>query len=209
MTVTCPSCHAALTIPDDRLPKGRVVTAACPKCKGPIRIDPAETAAPVAATVPPRPAAPEERVTFDEQRQPRALICMNSVEQQAQIMAGLKQRGYAAQAAADPAEALKRLRFSSYAVAVLHEGFGAEAERNSVMDSIAEMGTGARRRLHVVLVSETVPAHDPMAAFASSVDLVVHPQDLAHLPEALQQSLAEAEQKYRVLLESLHDLGKV
>ncbi|MBI4537645.1 MAG: zinc-ribbon domain-containing protein, partial [candidate division NC10 bacterium] len=44
MIVTCPSCHASLNIPDDRLPKGRVVTAACPRCKGPITIDTTGTA---------------------------------------------------------------------------------------------------------------------------------------------------------------------
>ncbi|HTU03384.1 MAG TPA: hypothetical protein VMG58_16260 [Candidatus Sulfotelmatobacter sp.] len=205
MTVTCPGCHATLSIPDDRLPKGRVVTAACPKCKGPIRIDPTGAAAPATPPAPSRPA--EERVTFDEQRQPRALVCVAAGEAQAQILAGLKQSGYAAQAVAEPAEALERLRFSSHAVAVIHEAFGG-GERNPVLDSIAEMETGARRHLHVVLVSEKIPALNPMAAFASSVDLVVHPQDLARLPEALQQSMAESEQKYRVLRECLRELGR-
>jgi hypothetical protein len=30
---------ATLTVPDERLPKGKVVTAVCPRCKGPISID--------------------------------------------------------------------------------------------------------------------------------------------------------------------------
>ena len=39
MIVTCPNCQANLTIPDDRLPKGKAMTAACPRCKGAITID--------------------------------------------------------------------------------------------------------------------------------------------------------------------------
>ena len=206
MNVICPGCQTTLSIPDDRLPKGRVVTAACPKCKGPIRIDltGAEGSAPAAPT---QSRTPEERVSFDEQRQPRALVCVDAGEAQTQILAALKQSGYAAQAVASPAEAEERLRFASHAVAVVQETFGG-GERSALLESLAEMGPAARRQLHVVLVSEKVPAHDPMAAFATSVDLVVHPQDLAHLPEALQQSLAESEQKYRVLFDCLRDLGR-
>ncbi|MBI3084587.1 MAG: zinc-ribbon domain-containing protein, partial [candidate division NC10 bacterium] len=68
MTVTCPSCHTSLSIPDERLPKGKVLTAACPRCKGQIVIDtspppagprPEAAGGASAATLPaPRPESP-------------------------------------------------------------------------------------------------------------------------------------------------------
>lgn len=204
MTVTCPSCHASLTVPDERLPKGKVVQATCPKCRGTIQIDTGAPAAPAPAAAP--PAVP---LGYGEQRQPRALVCVDAPEEQAQILAALKEAGYQAQAAADPGDAMERLRFTPHAVAVIRDGFGGAAEdRSPLMDSIADMGMGMRRHLCVVLVSDRVPALDPMVAFARSVDVVIHPNDLSHLPDALQRCLAEAERKYHVLQESMRVLGK-
>jgi len=66
----------------------------------------------------------------------------------------------------------------------------------------------SRRLTHVVFVRPAVRSHDTAAAFAKSVNLVLHVNDLAHLPEALKRSREETEQTQRVLLESLRALGK-
>jgi CheY-like chemotaxis protein len=209
MTVTCPTCHASLTVPDDRLPKGKVVTATCPRCKGPIQIGEAAPAAPPAATPPATAAAPLPAAGYDEQRQPRALVCADAPEERTQILASLKEAGYQAQAVADAAEALERLRFTPHAVAVIRDGFGAaDASGNPLLDGLAEIGMGTRRHFAVVLVSDRVPALDAMAAFARSVDVVIHPSDLQHLPDALQRCVADVERKYRALMESMRALGK-
>jgi hypothetical protein len=130
-------------------------------------------------------------------------------EEQARLLAILKEAGYQVQAAADPAEAMERLRFTPHALAVVRDGYGGgTAERSPFMDSVADIGMGMRRHLLVVLVSDRVPALDPMVAFTCSVDLVIHPKDLAHLPDALQRCSGEAERKYRVLQESMRALGK-
>jgi len=39
MTVMCPKMPRAPEHSDDRLPRGKVVNVACPKCGGPIAID--------------------------------------------------------------------------------------------------------------------------------------------------------------------------
>lgn len=215
MTVTCPSCHASLTVPDDRLPRGKVVTATCPRCKGPIQIDMTAAAPPPAPGAQPPAAAaaaasaPLPAAGYDEQRQPRALVCVGAAEERAQILASLKEAGYQAQAVADAAEALERLRFTPHAVAVIRDGFGAaDGGGNPLLDGLAEIGMGTRRHFAVVLVSDRVPALDPMAAFARSVDVVIHPTDLQHLPDALQRCVADLERKYRALLESMRAVGK-
>ena len=215
MTVTCPSCKATLAIPDDRLPKGKVVSAACPQCKGKIVIDlagsaPVPDAAKEAAPTPvSAPAPPMAPATYSEQRQPLALVCMSAPAERDQVVAALKAEGYAAQVATSTADAIQRLRFMAYALAVIREGFGtAVGEGNPVLDHVAEMPMGARRGMHVVLVSPNTGSHNSAAAFTRSVNLVLNLKDLPHLAEALKRSLAETEQGYRVLLESLHAQGR-
>ncbi|MBI3121468.1 MAG: zinc-ribbon domain-containing protein, partial [candidate division NC10 bacterium] len=213
MTVTCPSCHTSLTIPDERIPKGKVLTAACPRCKGQIVIDtsgsaPAAEAAGGAAAAVPAPRA-EAPTAYAERAQARALVCVAAPAERDQVLEDLKREGYAAHAAADAADAIERLRFTPYALAILREGFGsATGDGNPVLEHLAEMGMATRRLMHVVLVSPEVRSHDASAAFARSVDLVLHTNDVPHLAEALQRSRVEAEQAYRVFLESLRAAGK-
>ena len=45
-------------------------------------------------------------------------------------------------------------------------------------------------------------------AFAKSVNLVIHPNDLPHLGEALDQSRAEMQRTYQVLQDTLRAMGK-
>ena len=213
MTVTCPTCKAALTIPDDRLPKGKAVSAACPHCKGKIVIDltaPGSAPGAVGGAVPAPDAAPEEApASYGEQRQPLALVCVDDPTEREQVMATLRAQGYAPRAPTSPADALQRLRFMAYALLVLRDGYGsAGGDGNPVLDYLAEMGMATRRLMHVVFVSPAVRSHDIAAAFARSVNLVLHVDDLPHLPEALKRSREETEQAQRVLLESLRALGK-
>jgi CheY-like chemotaxis protein len=124
-------------------------------------------------------------------------------------MAALRAQGYAPRAPTSPADALQRLRFMAYALLVLRDGYGsAGGDGNPVLDYLAEMGMAARRLMHVIFVSPAVRSHDIAAAFARSVNLVLHVDDLPHLPEALKRSREETEQAQRVLLESLRALGK-
>jgi len=213
MTVTCPTCKAALTIPDDRLPKGKAVSATCPHCKGKIVIDltaPGSVPGAVGGAVPAPDAAPEEApASYGEQRQPLALVCVDDPTEREQVMATLRAQGYAPRAPTSPADALQRLRFMAYALLVLRDGYGsAGGDGNPVLDYLAEMGMATRRLMHVVFVSPAVRSHDIAAAFARSVNLVLHVDDLPHLPEALKRSREETEQAQRVLLESLRALGK-
>ncbi len=39
MNIACNSCNSSYDLPDDRLPKGRLVSFACPSCKGKVTLD--------------------------------------------------------------------------------------------------------------------------------------------------------------------------
>lgn len=211
MTIICPTCKASLNLPDDRLPKGKVVTAACPHCKGKLVIDttqgpPAPASAPAAAAPAP---PPDEPASYAEQAQPRALVCVADAAERDQVLATLKGEGYLAHVANDAADAAERFKFTPYEVVILRDGFGSAAgDGNPVLDHLAEIRMAARRLMHVVFVSPGVRSHDPAAAFAKSVDLVLHVNDLPHLADALSRSRKETERTYRVLLETLRTTGK-
>jgi CheY-like chemotaxis protein len=208
MTVTCPSCKTTLVIPDDRLPKGKAVTAGCPQCKGKIVIGPTET--------PPAPdlgetavLTPELPASYSVQRQRPALVCVSAPAERDQVVAALKAEGYAPLVATSAAHAIQQLRFTAYALAVIREGFGTPAgDGNPVLDHVAEMPMASRRTMNVVFISPSITAHYSTAAFAKSVNLVLNLNDLSHLTEALKQSVPEMEQANRVLLESLRAQGK-
>ena len=211
MTVTCPKCRASLSIPDDRLPRGKVVNAACPRCGGAIAIDMTKPAAPLPAPAPreapTRP--PAEPTSYGERGQPQALVCAAESAERQQILTSLKEAGYAAHTAANPAEALERLRFTAYAVVVVGEGFdGPVGGAPSLREALAETPMGTRRNTHTVFVGPSVASHDAAAAFAQSVDLTIHPNDLPHFSDALKRSVAETEQIYRVFRETQRALGR-
>lgn len=220
MTITCPTCKASLNLPDDRLPKGKAVTTLCPQCKGKIVIDltgPVSAPGAVTGAAPPPEAAtgvpptppPEAPTSYGEQGQPLALVCVDDPAEREQVMTVLKAQGYAPSAPMNAANAIQRLRFTAYALLVLRDGYGsAGGDGNPVLDHLAEMGMAIRRHMHVVFVSPGVRSHDIPAAFAKSVNLVLHVNDLPHLGEALKRSREETEQAQRVLLESLRALGK-
>lgn len=212
MTITCPTCKAALTIPDDRLPRGKATTAACPHCKGRIIID-TTAGAPAAAAAAPPPMpdkpAPDEAPSYAQQAQSKALVCVADAAERDRALAALKREGYLTHVARDAADALERFTFTSYGVVLLRDGFGGAAGHgNPVLDHLAEMAMALRRRTHVVFASPAVRSHDSAQAFARSVNLVLNAADLPHLAEALKRSRAEADQAQAVLLESLRAMGK-
>lgn len=209
MNVTCPGCAAPLTIPDERLPKGKVATAVCPRCKGPISID-LTSDAPQPA--PPKPAVPpsaEDPEGYRERESPHALVCVNVPAERQQVIAILKQNGYTPDSPKDSAEAIGRLRNEAYDVVVLHAGFDPPGQAGpSIRAHLADMGMTGRRNIHVVLIDPGLASNDRRAAFVHSVDLVLHPDDLLHFEEALGRSRTETELRYRVLKESLRAIGK-
>jgi len=210
MTISCPSCHTTLTIPDDRLPKGKVISASCPHCKGRVVIDttrPApESAAPAEPAPPPQEPSPP---SYGQAERPAALVCVGAPAERESIAATLDQEGFRVQFARDAADAIERLRFAAYTLVILREGFGCpKGEANPVLEHLAGMEMAARRSMHLVLVSPTLRSHDPATAFARSVTLVLHVNDLPHLSPALKRMRAETDETYSVFLESLRAAGK-
>jgi CheY-like chemotaxis protein len=200
---------ATLTIPDERLPKGNAVTAVCPRCKGPISIDMTAEAPRLAPSKPGAPPPAEEPGGYREPGQPRALVCVKVPAERQQVITILKRIGYAPHSAKDSGDAIGRLRNEACDIVVLSDGFDPPGQDGpSIQAHLANMGMTSRRNIHVVLIDPSVVSNDQRAAFARSVDLVLHPNDLPHFEEALGHSKAEMDIRYRVLKESLREMGK-
>jgi len=186
-----------------------VVSAVCPRCKGPISF---ETTADAPQYTPPDPASPpsaEEHGGYQERGQPRALVCVNVPEEREQVITILKRIGCAPHSTKDSGEAIGRLRLSDYAIVVLSGGFDPPGQDGpSIRAYLDGMGMTRRRNIHLVLIDPGLPSSDERGAFARSVDLVLRPSDLSHFEEALGHSKAEKENRYRVLKESLRAMGK-
>lgn len=199
---------ATLTVPDERLPKGKVVTTVCPRCKGPISIDMTADAPKHAPPIPSPPIRAEEPKGYPE-GQARALVCVNVPAERLQVITILKQIGYLPHSIKDPGEAIERLRIEAYAIVVLCDGFDPPEQGGpSIQSYLANMGMTRRRNIHVVLIDPSLVSNDRRAAFFHSVDLVLHPNDLPRFEEALGHSKTEKEIRYRVLKESLRAMGK-
>lgn len=209
INVTCPGCTATLTVPDERLPKGKVVTAVCPRCKGPISIDMTADAPKLAPPMPSPPLPAEEPEGYQEEGKPRALVCVNVAAERLQVVTILKQIGYVPHSCKDSGEAIGRLRIEAYAIVVLCDGFDPpEQDGPSIRSYLADMGMTSRRNIHVVLIDPSLASNDQRAAFSRSVDLVLHPNELPNFEGALGRSKAEKEVRYRVLKETLRAMGK-
>ena len=200
---------ATLTIPDERLPKGNAITAVCPRCKGPISIDMTAEAKRPAPSKPAAPPPAEEPEDYRERGQPGALVCVNVPAERQQVITILKRIGYAPHSSKDSGEAIGRLRHSTYDIVVLSVGFDPPGQDGpSIQAHLANLGMTSRRNIHVVLIDPSLVSNDQRAAFARSVDLGLHPNDLPHFEEALGHSKAEMEIRCRVLKESLREMGK-
>jgi len=159
--------------------------------------------------MPSPPLFAEEAKGYQEEGQPRALVCVNVPAERLQVTTILKRIGYVPHSPKDSGEAIERLRIEAYAIVVMCDGFDPpERDGPSIQSCLANMGMTRRRNIHVVLIDPNLSSDDQRAAFARSVDLVLHPNDLPRIEEALGHSKAEKEIRYRVLKESLQAMGK-
>ncbi|MBI4537037.1 MAG: hypothetical protein HY712_03665, partial [candidate division NC10 bacterium] len=161
------------------------------------------------ATPPPaqRPAPPVEVTqSAEERRLPQALVCVPAGPERTQVLAALKELGFAAQVMEEAEQALEKLRFTPFALAVLRDGFGGEA--NPVAKYVSQMGMMTRRNMLSAVISPDVKTNDPAYAYSRSVELLIQPGDLVHFTADLKQALAEHAQTYRVYKDILQQMGK-
>lgn len=210
MEITCQSCSAKLSIPDDKLPKNvPVVMGKCPQCQKPIEIrlqkDGAQQTTSTAAAPPHAPSAAAPPAAGELLAGHKlAMACFDDPQKAAPVKAALESLGYTAAAPAKVEEALASFRRSKFDVLVLHEEFGGAA----MLKALQPLAMNQRRHCCVLLVGKAFKTHDNMTAFAKSVNFVVAEADLDKIKTIAGQAVMDNDQFYRIFRESLHDAGR-
>jgi len=203
MNITCHNCNTKLNIPDQKLPKDRESTVTCPKCREKIQV----------------PAAPNPDQTMEDKKRPslqrrfedrlNALICSDRAELKQKTVSVLDQIGLNAELAVDMRGALNKMEYNAYHLLILDDDFDPDNKGTTgIIDKLSAVDMSLRRRICIVLVSQKFNTNDNMAALHSSVNNVIHQDDIHHMETFLSKALADHKNLYSIYNESLKLAGK-
>jgi len=125
------------------------------------------------------------------------------------IRRALKSLDYRITEAANAKDALKRMRFHVYDVAVIDERFDAEnPDDNAVLKYLAGLNMSIRRQTFVVLVTERFRTLDNMAAFTKSVNMTINATNLDNAATIIKEGVEDNRAFYHIFRESLKKVGR-
>jgi hypothetical protein len=215
MDVTCKSCGAKLTIPDRKVPPNQAVSLTCPRCKGKIRVDTREVDGNLISR---KEKFDKAGLEYEEDTSPldlfeegaRLALVLDSNEGDImEINSALEELSYKPVLPSSISEAMGKLRLHHFDLIFLSDGFdGQDLERSPITDYLNHLSISIRRKVFLVLLSNKFKTMDNMMAFAKSANLVVHPDDLSNLPLILKKAISDNEKFYKVLMDTLKELGK-
>jgi predicted Zn finger-like uncharacterized protein len=218
MEVQCKSCKAKFKISDEKLPTGQVISLKCPKCESKIEVDTRGTQATASAASLQAIMDDMASDTYDAALRPfdfleegveTALICEQDEAVREKIRSALQEMNYNITDAASTRDALKYMRFHNFELVAVNEGFdGGDPASNYVLRYVAQLSTSIRRDVFVILVGDGFATGDSMTAFNKSVNFVLNPEDVDELERILKLSLADYEEFYRMLRDTMKKMGR-
>jgi predicted Zn finger-like uncharacterized protein len=127
----------------------------------------------------------------------RALICVGSAFG-GDAARALSQSGYAVSVAADAAQAVELMREDQLDVLVLDPEFDPRAQGAVALGrEVSAMRNSERRRLILVLLTNTARTGDAHAAFLAGANLIVQMKEVADLPRVLEKNIRDLNELYR------------
>lgn len=218
MEVVCEYCRAKLNIPDEKLPEGQKVGVACPKCRSKLVIErPGPKRKEIADEEPVR-MAPGEDYEYSEDDSAidlygegvrLALIMESDAGHVGKLQKVMEELGCRPVLAKDTRDALGKMRFHHFSLAILGDQFeGMPLNQSPILHYLNHLSMSLRRRMFLTLIGSRFKTMDNMTAFAMSANLVVNPRDLERLATVLKKSLKEYERFYKVFMETLAEVGK-
>jgi predicted Zn finger-like uncharacterized protein len=207
MEITCDQCKTTLNVPDDKIPKDRVIRISCPKCKNKITID-----ANISTQNGPSPedsfSDTDEALDFyDEDAKLALVLAENDIAEK--VKTAVEGLGYKYIPSPNTRDALGKLRYHRFDIIFLAEGFdGQELDNSPVRNYLNTISISARRRILVALMSDRFKTTDEMAAYAMSSNIVISTKDTDKLSPILKKGLSEYEKFYKVFMDTLVEVGK-
>ena len=218
MEVQCKNCDARFKISDEKLPAGQLISLKCPKCQNKIEVDTRGTQATASAASLQAIMDDMASDTYDAGLRPfdfleegveTALICEQDEAVREKIGSALQEMNYNITDAPSTRDALKYMRFHNFELVVLNEGFdGGDPESNYVLRYVAQLSAGIRRDVFVILAGDGFATGDGMTAFNKSVNFVLNMEDVDELERILKLSLADHEEFYRMLRDTMKKVGR-
>jgi len=207
MEVVCESCQARFNVPDDKIPAGKSIRAACPKCKNKITIPAKDDAAP------PTPAgkgageeaydAAEKPFDFIEEDALTALICEPDPAIRDKVASVLELMEYHLTTVSSTREALKKMRYHNYNVVVVNESFDtSNPETNGVLLFLERLPMTTRRELFVCLITSRYRTMDHMLALNKSVNMILNVKNINDFGKILSTAITENDIFYRAYKET-------
>jgi predicted Zn finger-like uncharacterized protein len=207
MEVVCESCQARFNVPDDKIPAGKSIRAACPKCKNKITIAAKDTTPSLTATEDKVNAegydASEKPFDFVEEDALTALICEPDPAIRDKVASVLELMEYHLTAVSSTREALKKMRYHNYNVVVVNESFDtSNPETNGVLLFLERLPMTTRRELFVCLISSRYRTMDHMFALNKSVNMIINVKNMGDFGKILSTAITENDIFYRAFKET-------
>jgi len=215
MDIVCEKCESKFKVPEDKLPEGKTVTLACPKCKNKLTI--------TSAAKPPQEVksvlmddihaetydASEKPFDFVEEDGKTALICESDPDVNKKLLSVIRNMEYHVTDAKDTRVALKNMRYHVYDLIVLNESFDTmDSDQNGVLRYLERLPMEVRRYLFVTLISRRYRTMDNMMAFNKSVNMIVNVKNIGDIEKILPRGITDNDLFYRVYGESLKKAGR-
>jgi predicted Zn finger-like uncharacterized protein len=214
LKIRCEGCRASFSIPDDKLPAGKAVRVACPRCQNAIVVktskQPEGTSFEEPSLVPDHDDLDEDLFldTLHEGGM-TALICTADPQRAERLGQLLSELGFRAIAEPDPDRAVRRLRHGGYELVVLEEPAGPEDRAHVLVGFVKNLPMAQRRESFFCLITDRERSMDSFAAFRRQVDLIIHPADLEKAKVLLEREMKSRKKFYRMFQEALNERGRL
>jgi len=212
MDVICHNCQSKFRIADDKIPSGKAATFPCPKCKSKISLGSGSraTGGGAGATNGEGYDAFDKPFDFIEEEGLTALVCEQNPLVRKSITDALQLLEYQITVAESARDALKRMRYHVYDLIVVNESFDTKnPEANGVLIYLERLSMSTRRNMFIAMVSDRFRTMDNMMALNKSVNLIINVKNIEDIGKILSRGITDNEYFYRVLKETLKELGLV
>ncbi|MBW1697777.1 MAG: hypothetical protein JRH18_10650 [Deltaproteobacteria bacterium] len=218
MEVVCGHCSRRFKISDEKLPSGKTIATACPKCKNKIVIHApqkhehtGEGSKPASDDIVEGSYdASEKPFDFVEKEGKTALVCESDSTVKKAIFSALSSMQYHVTDARDISDALRCMRYHVYDLVLVDESFGSEDPgKNDILTYLRRLPMEIRRKIFVTLISGRYRTFDNMMAFKHSVNLILNVENADAAEKILVRAIADNDLFYRVFKDSLKSTGRI